>query len=240
MMDWGRTKSGLLVPRSKQRGMFAMGPGFFNGATRTGDPNVKALLHFDGANGSTVITDATGKSTWVRYSPAALTTSQKKFGASSLNVNGGYVYSTNVGLQPSGNFCVEGFAYSTNSGTRGLFAKNPASAADALALGWDGSSTWEVYAPAGVQFFPATLPTGWFHFAVYRVSGQVYLAINGTVLGHFADSTDLGTYGSMYFGVYFSGAFPWQGYMDECRVTYGSSPYGASNFTPPTAAFPWP
>jgi len=80
-----------------------------------------------------------------------------------------------------------------------------------------------------------TVPTGWFHFAVYRIGGHFYGAIAGTV-------AELGTVPESYW------VFPTnediivkledQAGLCGLRITIGHARYGASNFTPPTLPMP--
>ena len=74
--------------RSRQRG-FLLNPFNFGGASAS-DPyfsSVTALLHFNGANGSTAFTDQKGGA-WTRTGAAQISTDRSKFGASSLKLAG--------------------------------------------------------------------------------------------------------------------------------------------------------
>lgn len=203
-------------------------------SSQAGNP----LLHFDGTNGSTSIVDAHGGSTWSVSGGAQLSTSQAKFGVSSLFVNGGYVSTPNMGAALSSDFCIEGWAYATAT-PRGLFHLFPNSSASSLGLGWDNAGLrWQLYHSGTIGNSPQTsVPPGWFHWAVYRVGSSLMLAINGVVVVTATDSTDFGGVTSLYVGLYYNSGFPWVGYIDEVRVTLGSSPYTSAGFTPPTAPF---
>lgn len=85
----------------------------------------------------------------------------------------------------------------------------------------------------------ATLP-GWYHYAVCRVGATVVVYENGAVIGTANISSTLNTNGApVRIGVashspsseYFSG------YIDDVRITRGSSRYDGP-FNPPAAAFP--
>jgi hypothetical protein len=202
--------------------------------------NSGPLLHFDGANDSTVITDSHGVSTWTPNGLAKISTAQSKFGGSSLAVNSGYVTTTDMGHSFLGDFCVEGWAFATAT-PRGIFHTNPDSTASGLALGWDDDhSQWALYYTASAtNSATTTIPTGWFHYAVYRVGDTLRLAINGVNAITVTSPSDdaLGAYQTMYLGIYYNSGYPWVGYLDEFRVTFGSSPYQTASFTPPTASF---
>jgi hypothetical protein len=196
------------------------------------------LLHLDGANASTAIVDAHAGSTWTASGAAQLSTVQAKFGPSSLFVNTGYVFTTNMGSTLSANFCVEGWAYAIAT-PRGIFHLFPNSTATSLGLGWDNAGNrWQLYNSGTVtNSATTTVPVGWFHWAVYRVGTALMLAINGVVIITVTNSTDFGGYSSLYVGIYYNSGFPWVGYIDEVRVTLASSPYTSAGFTPPTAPF---
>ncbi len=214
--------------------MFTLGPGFFQAQsviTSTGP-----LLHFDGSNGDTTILDSHGGSTWTVNGSAQLSTAQQKFGPTSLFVNGGYVFTSNAGAALTGDFCIEGWAYATAT-PRGLFHSFPNSSAGGIALGRNGT-VWECYHNSTVtQSAALTVPTGWFHWAVYRSGSTLVVAIGGVVVITMTDSSSFGAIQSMYVGTYYNNGFPWVGYIDEFRMALGNAVYSTSGFTPPTAPF---
>src|SRR5690606_11367203 len=82
--------------------------------SHTTDPhwaNVVSLLHFDGSNSSTTITDETGTS-WTAYDGAAISTAQSVFGGASAFLDGGSDTIRHTSDQPdfdfgSGDFTIE-------------------------------------------------------------------------------------------------------------------------------------
>lgn len=214
--------------------MFTMGPGFFQAQsviTSTGP-----LLHFDGSNGDTTIVDSHGGSTWGVNGGAQLSTTQQKFGPTALFCNTGYVNTTNFGPAISGDFCVEGWAFSTGT-PRGLFHTSPNGTANGIGLGRNGT-VWELYHNGTVtQSAALTIPTGWFHWACYRSGTTLVVTINGVVVITTTDSSSLGGFVTMFVGTYFNSGFPWVGYIDEFRMTLGNAVYSTSGFTPPTSPF---
>ncbi|MCP1606469.1 SPRY domain-containing protein [Pseudomonas citronellolis] len=93
-----------------------------------------ALLHFDGADGSTTITDEKGIAAWSAGGTAALTTDEKVFGSASLELDGaGWVVAPFVSVFniADSDFCAEGrltlhaypaairtlFSWNANTGT---------------------------------------------------------------------------------------------------------------------------
>lgn len=196
------------------------------------------LLHFDGSNTSTTITDAHGGSVWSAIGGAQLSTAQAMFGPSSLFVNSGRVNTADMGGALGAEFCVQGFAYSTDPSPRGIFHTNPNGSANGLALGWGGpSGVWEVYHNNSGLPAPGSVPVGWFHWAVWRFSGTIYIAIEGHILASVADTSNLGAYTSMDIGTYFNTSNNWIGYLDEIFIDLTHPIYGSSDFTPPTAPF---
>lgn len=195
------------------------------------------LLHFDGANGSTAIIDSHGGSSWLRAGTAAISTAQSKFGGASLDVSGNLVATTNMGGTLGANFTVEGWAFNTGT-PRGLFQLQLDGSASSLALGWDGTSVWELYHLGVVtQSAALTVPAGWFHWAVWRTGGVIRVAIGGTIRITVTDAGSFAAFPSMYIGCYFDTPYPWVGYIDEVRITLTTAQYGTANFTPPTTAF---
>jgi len=226
--------------------------------TTNGDPNfdkVSLLLHGDGANGSTAITDSSLLSKPVTVvGGASIASAQSKFGGSSLYFDGVRDY-VSVPSHPSlsmgaADFTIEMWLYKLGSNANYSRLWNPDGDYNAdLFLGLDpsgnlvsyGSSTgtsWNSWAFAtGIP-----VPTGvWKHMALTRFGGTVTLYLDGigTVM-----TTSLNTT-ALYDGNYthaIGGQGPGldrtlNGYIDELRVTKGVARYTA-NFTPPAQAFP--
>ena len=176
-------------------------------------------------------------------------TTQTKYLSSSMYFDGAGDYIT---MTPSdlfafrtGDFTIEGWAYITATGDRGLFQQGtsnfPASNSNSVALqitnASPANSEWAIY--AGNAYHESTVNYAlnqWYHFAVVRASSVTKLYINGTEALSVSDSVDYtGTYfgvGSIYGA---ANAQCFTGYMSDFRITKGLARYTA-NFTPPTAA----
>ena len=176
-------------------------------------------------------------------------TTQTKYLSSSMYFDGAGDYIT---MTPSdlfafrtGDFTIEGWAYITATGDRGLFQQGtsnfPASNSNSVALqitnASPANSEWAIY--AGNAYHESTVNyvlNQWYHFAVVRASSVTKLYINGTEALSVSDSVDYtGTYfgvGSIYGA---ANAQCFTGYMSNLRITKGLARYTA-NFTPPTAA----
>jgi hypothetical protein len=208
--------------------------------------NTSLLLNF--TNGG--IVDATGKNVLETVGNAQISTTQSKFGGSSMYFDG--TANTYLVQNPatsdlyafgSGDFTIECWLYliSTTS-IRTLY--------DSRASGTTSSATPTIYIDAGtIKYYVSgadritgsALSTGqWYHIALARSGTSTKMFINGTQAGStYTDSTvyinssrrpfiggDSNSAGSNLLG----------GYIDDLRITKGYARYTAS-FTPPTAAF---
>jgi hypothetical protein len=216
-----------------------------------GDPfffsNVSLLLHGDGANGSTVITDSSSRmNTVTAVGNAQISTTQSKFGGSSIAFDGVGDYvaiaeASNSFTFGTGNFTVEFWFYPSNLSAVAIIAdwRNAAGGSQYVTLYRDGSALYFFEASNRIAA-AAALTNGVFqHIALCKGSNSTRLFVNGTQVGStYADTTNYiaPQSGSIYIGGLLS-AFPTAGYIDDIRITKGIARYTA-NFTPPTAAFP--
>ena len=210
------------------------------GAT-SGD--VKLLVSYQ--NGSVI--DNASTSDLLTVGTVQTSTTQSKFGGSSLYFNGSSGL-TNMTMNNStiktGDFTVEFWMYPTSSGaTQGLccIGNYPGASAGEFNMYYNVSSNGFIRA----QFAYGTTITGsstivlntWTHVAVSRYNGTLRLYINGN-LDTSASSTDSITTNGLSVGQ----AYPnlsqeyFTGYIDDFRVTQGIARY-IYNFTPPSAAY---
>jgi hypothetical protein len=208
------------------------------------------LMHFDGANGSTTFTDnSPTPKTATANGNAQISTVQSKFGGASAYFDGTGDYlsisSNNDFAFGTGNFTVEAWIYRT-----GGSGNQPICQSDALG-GSTNNKWWFAVVSTGLFFgthdaggFSVTTTTTfntntWYHVAVTRNSGTMYMFVNGVSTAFSTSGTPSGyslsqngfTIGAM------STPFYWTGYIDDLRITKGVARY-TSNFTPPTSAFP--
>lgn len=219
---------------------------FASGGGGGSDPyfaNVVALLHFEGTNGSTTITDVTGKA-WTVSGTAALSSTAKPFGATSLSCAGGASdFVTTVASSAdfafgTGDFTLECWAYSTAVGTYQALI-SPSSANNGEAMIKD--ATTYAYYRNGIRANTAAVSTSvWNHVAVTRASGVDRTFLNGVVSGttFSPDAVNFAT-GKPQVGACFvgSGLGRFTGFIKEARITKGVARY-TSTFTPPTGPFP--
>jgi hypothetical protein len=225
-----------------RRAMMAGGGG---GATDPYWANVVALLHFDGANGSTTFTDETGK-TWTATGTAALATASKKFGTASLNNGTGVAVAgpyADFGFG-TGDFTIEGWKRLTSAGPGFACIFDNRSGAnqgiaiyDKNAAGGSFITVFNNAAQMGATTFGVPDTTNFYHWSVCRQGTTLYASINGSVEAIATDSRTYAASPSATIGANYLGSQPQVGFMDEFRMTKGVARYTA-NFTPPTAAFP--
>jgi hypothetical protein len=220
-------------------------------ATDTNIREVSLLLHGNGTNGSTTITDSSlTPKTVTAVGNAQISTAQSKFGGASIAFDGNGDYVTvpvNTAFEfGTGDFTIEGWINvpTTNATLRCIFSigrpvqlYHTSGRIDAYFGDNDSGASYFVNPVSG----PASLLSNtWTHFAVTR-SGSIFrVFINGNA----------GTPVTGSAGVFFSATgaalgtflpnpstFPYTGYIDDLRITKGVARYTA-NFTPPTAPFP--
>ena len=224
-----------------------------------GDANfdsVSLLLHADGSDGSTTVTDSSARPKTVTcYGGAALSTTSPKFGTASLGVTlGSSSYATvshasefNFG---AGNFTIEFWYYPNAQTTYSAilvgdepdyplcFYHGPGnnSGNPIVAIGPSGSA-WFSNA-SGLSFGAVTANT-WVHLALVR-EGDTFRAFKDGVQVS-TGSTDssgqaVGNIGTFTIGRN-SSSFYMSARIDELRITKGVARYGSGGFSVQTAAF---
>jgi len=216
---------------------------------------VSLLLHGDGANGSTTITDSSPTpKTVTAVGNAQISTAQSKFGGASIAFDGNGDYLTlpssndfSFGL---GDFTVEGWVYFLGfsaADARGifqqansLFATSTTSSCAVSTRPVSGTNRWHIYANNTFYDSATTLNAStWYHFALVRNASNTRLYVNGnSTIGPISDGRDYsGTtlgIGSIY-GT--DSRYNHNGYIDEFRITKGVARY-TTDFTPSAAPFP--
>jgi len=215
------------------------------------DPATALLLHFDAtSNNWSVIPDATGRHVVTTKGTVAISQTQSEFNTASgffdgttgpmlvLDGSSDFAFGT-------GDYTIEFWFYETLSGfasTNQLIydGRNPASAGPVPTI-WlrTGLLTYSVNGTANVILGATTLAINtWYHVALVRSSGVTKLYLNGVQEGaSYADSNSyVASAGSPTIGdIYFANS-PFQGYLDELRVSKGIARYTA-NFTPSALPF---
>jgi hypothetical protein len=214
--------------------------------TATGDPyfsSVSLLLHMDGANGSTTFTDSSLNAlTVTRTGTPAISTSQSKYGGSSVALSGTAdrldVASNALFAFGTGDFTVEFWVY-FNSISTSFVQLYDTYVTGGFSFYWSGSaSTLIISNRSANQIVQAWSPSAntWYHLAVSRSGTSLRLFINGTVLGSTAASTSYVQGALQIGGTADNTSYSLNGYVDDLRITKYAR--YTSAFTPPTAPYP--
>ena len=210
--------------------------------------SVTLLLHGNGTNGSTTITDNSfNTKTISRFGNTQISTAQSKFGGASIAFDGSGDYlktqlSSDFNMFQQ-NFTAEFWVYfNAVTGTPHILNMGGSSEYDAggRATVWVTSSLFlSLYTNGGGITSGTTLAINtWYHVALTKASGTWQLWLNGVSQGTTA-STVFPTSSLQEIGI---GSQHYQtnnflnGYLDEVRITRNVARYTA-NFTPPAAAF---
>jgi hypothetical protein len=220
--------------------------------------NVSLLLHGDGTNGSTTITDSSPTpKTVTAFGDAQISTAQSKFGGASIAFDGTGDYATAALSSDfefgTGNFTVETWIRFAAIGDRRIvgIGRGASGASPFLYTGWSlrsGSNflSWYRFDGNETNVSRTWSPSAdqWYHVAVSRSGASLRLFVDGSQLG--ATQSSSISYNSVNAEVleiarFRSGAPAadsfLNGYVDDLRITKGIARYTA-NFTPPTAPFP--
>jgi hypothetical protein len=212
--------------------------------------SVSLLLHGNGTNGSTTITDSSSNALTLTRggsAPPVISTAQSKFGGASIFLNGSVAISyldipaSSLFSFPS-DFTFECWIYvlTQGAGFGSSVIETAGNFTNGLVLRGDGTQTnwaWTV-GGSGISGGALTL-NAWNHLAVSRSGSTIRVFRDGVQQGTATNSTPISpTGGASRIG---DGILvpsrQVNGYIDDLRITKGIARYTA-NFTPPTAQFP--
>lgn len=216
----------------------------------TWSDNVLAL-NFEGENNSVDIKDQSDSKKPISiFGNAKLSTAQSKFGASSLELDGG---STSFISAPfstvysgTSNFTLECWVRTSDvtrsgtiactttlsSGSRAGWCLSMTNTSRLFVEGWDDSSA------TALSIFPSTTLSAdtWYHVALVRNGSTWTLYLNGTSIGSATESAAIGVSGDgLYIGRDQWTLITWLGHIDDFRVRPGAK--YTSNFTAPATSF---
>jgi hypothetical protein len=210
-----------------------------------GDPNfssVRLLIHGE------TLADSSSAARTLTATGASISTTQKKFGSSSISIESGqYVsFPGNSALNMSGDFTLEWFHYLTSATAQGWIIGGDANSSGYFMLGVNltgSQQLWIGQAAVGwpVQFGSVPLAANtWQHVAISRSGSSNRLYIDGTLVGSaITDSTSWTTNPNNIWIGSQSGGVSMAGYLDEFRWTVGTARgFTGSTITVPTAAYP--
>jgi hypothetical protein len=214
--------------------------------------SVSLLLHGNGTNGSTTITDSSpSPKTVTAVGNAQISTAQSKFGGASIAFDGTGDYliptASNIVDFGTADFTIEGWFYLNALGSDRCFIDGRSAGINNQVLcqvTTDNRIKFGAVVSGSLSYFVESTSTfsanTWIHVAISRQSTTLRLFFNGELQSNasnstnFTSGTDRPTIGATGF---VAGAQGWDGYMDEIRITKGVARYTA-NFTSPTAPFP--
>lgn len=228
-------------------------PALMGGALPTNDAYVVLLLHFDGANNSTVMPDASFK----RHGNANVQgTAKLQSGTGLLGSPSSCNYGTGGRVEfpnssdwefGSGDFTIDWWEYRIDTTARPSFVRDSlATTYQAFLIGWDIGGSMGVYASGDGATWNVInqLPLGpynintWTHRAVCRKGNTFYGFCNGVLQGTQTSSLALapssGPLSLGYWNAAPSNLF--NGYQEEVRISKGIARWTA-NFTPPTKPY---
>ena len=223
--------------------------------------SVSLLLHGNGTNGSTTITDnSPSPKTVTAFGDARISTVQSKFGGASIAFDGNGDYLTtpdSTGWDLSGDFTIEAWVYlagysNAYSGAYGACVVAQYNSTPLVyPIGWQLRINGTALAYNTINLFTGNTDLNfassialysWNHIAVTRSSGSIKAFVNGMQAGSTVANSDSFTEGGarpLWIGALNDSSFRFwlNGYIDELRITKGIARY-TTNFTPPTAPFP--
>ena len=214
--------------------------------------NTKLLTNFTNAG----IFDATAKNDLETVGNASISTTQSKFGGSSMYFDGTGDYLSSPSSQNyafgTGDFTIEFWVYSNDVSTanKGMIQTSTATGGlsttftNGVFIAFGQGSTagtgnnGGVYARINNNHLggnSAAATGAWYHIALTRASGTARLFVNGTQIATISNSSDV-TATNLAVGGYYDTNQLLNGYIDDLRITKGYARYTA-NFSVPTAAF---
>lgn len=207
-------------------------------APPTAVTNTQLLCNFTNAG----IYDATSKNDLETVGNAQISTTQSKFGGSSMYFDGtgdGQFTPNSPNLTlGTGDFTIEFWVYRVgNSVIQGLFDQRTAAANEVRPTIYISSgNNISFYVSAADRITGALTQNAWIHVAVVRYSGSTKMYLNGVAQA--TTYSDTNNYLAPTSGTrigYLIDGFSLNGYINDLRITKGIARY-TSNFTPPTTA----
>jgi hypothetical protein len=204
--------------------------------------NTSLLLNFTNAG----IYDATSKNDLETVGNAQISTAiSAKWGSGSMyfDGNGDYLQTPSNPILPfgTGDFTIEFWAYwaggSFTSYATAIDTRNGSVAAGLAIAANITTGAWYVSISAQEILGTVAAAASWQHIAVTRSGTSLRLFVNGTQTGSTYTSSNDFSNTTLRVGLRPDNQYPWNGYLQDLRITKGYARY-TSNFTAPTAAFP--
>ena len=207
--------------------------------------NVSLLLHGNGTNGSTTITDnSPSPKTVTAVGNAQISTAQSKFGGASIAFDGSGDYLTVLNSSQFDfgvdDFTIEAWCYRTSTATSFEIVSYGNPGADGFFFG-SNTSTISFGTANGIVLASSSTSLAlnvWTHIAVTRSSNVTRVFANGIAGATTTNAlNDLDSTTVFRVGINRAVNVFATGYIDDLRITKGVARY-TSNFTPPTLPFP--
>jgi len=208
--------------------------------------SVSLLLHGNGANGSTTITDSSPTpKTVTAVGNAQISTTQSKFGGASIAFDGTGDY-LDIGSNSAfgyglNNFTIEFWVYRNASAVLQVLLDHRVGTSVRVAPTiYISSNSVYYYTDGNNRIMGGTLAsTQWVHVALSRSGSSTRLFLDGVQTGSTYSDTNNYIDSPVRVGGANDGSSvaSINGYIDDLRITKGIARY-TSNFTPPTAPFP--
>lgn len=201
--------------------------------------NVSALLHFNGPQGSTTITDSSKLGQVITTSGSIfIDQAQSVFGGASLRCGAGMATIPSIALG-SGDFTVE-FRIRINAmptAQVGVMGNSGGSNTWFISLNAAGTLVFSL--SSGQSTYPLTdlVPNVWYHIAFVSFGGTLFTYLNGI------KQVQTGTHGInlsqniIFIGAYDNSTNRLDGWIDELRITPNIARY-TKNFTVPNKEYP--
>lgn len=229
--------------------------GCYKGPSGNSDPNfasVVFLSHFDGADGSTTVTDEKSHAITC-VGNAQIDTAQSKFGGASLLLDGTGDWITTPDSNdwtPTGDFTIEGWVRFNSITSNHVFCSHYVSTGNQR--GWyfrrtsTGRLSFNFHPFSGASNSTAEVCEGswssitgvWYHVAATRSGNTYRVFADGALIG--SNTTAFAPFNSnavLAFGMVDGGLQALNGWLDDWRISIGVARYTAA-FTPPSSAFP--
>jgi hypothetical protein len=219
----------------------------------TFDTDTKLMLHGDGADASTTITDSSsGGKTVTAVGAAQIDTADKVFGSASvLMTTPGSDYLTNADHADfdlgTGDFTID-FRFKSNkdfSDSQYISTFVGPDTNDTFIIvsyNWEHSRFSIVPYPVSINLTASISKNTWYHFAITRNGTNLRVFLDGTQVGSTTtNSTNITSSSAMFIGAQHNNQanLSFSGWIDEFRFIKGTAVW-TSNFTPPTAAYSAP
>jgi hypothetical protein len=207
----------------------------------------KTLLHFDGSDASTTLTNnASGSTVWTANANAQLDTAQKKFGTASLLLDGTGDYASHATLATVGtqNFTIDFWVRRNGANTNNALLTWGGAGADTGLRILTSSDNKLIVSTGnagvvGTSDHSTSLPDAtWAHVEMVRSGSTLYLFQDGALLTSKTISYNFSSTSEWWIGDDVASASPanFNGWIDEVRVVIGNAAH-TSGFTPETSAY---